>query len=231
MNYRQKQAAYKLAQARMAINYVARQRALQKRAGIGNIVGTMARNLPGEVLASPFVGGLPDVGTSVSAATDDSKDPESVIQGRENIGVDFLPGGASYHLTRPRRVLENILKENDTGNKTLSERFGTHTSALTTIGLPTALGGVLGGPFGAGLGFMGGLGATAIGNTVGTLGALFNKGRTTEDLKKYYNDRSAWKNWLIPGYAEYNGWKNLAAAERYFDEYADKKDKKSKDNK
>ena len=86
------------------------------------------------------------------------------------------------------------------------------------------MGGLAGAGAGAGLGLL----ASLVG---GPLGAAFTKRRTKEE-QQAHNNTSTWKDWLLPGVADYNQWKavgrNVGDSE---ERVADKKDDKKEDKK
>ena len=231
MNYIQKQAALqKLAQMRLAINFVARQRLMQKQA---DAAGSIARTIPQALILNQT--GIPQMGVTVGSlagALEGSNDLDSVVEGRKNVGLEFLPGVTPYHIARQRRVVENALKKNkNIGNKTLSEVLGSDTSALGLGAAGAGIGALLGGPAGAAVGGLGGLGAGVLAGGVGALGTLFTKGRDKKDLEEYYNNDPAMLNYLIPGRAAYNAWKNIAATDRLMAAYEADKEKNKKSEK
>lgn len=224
MNYRQKQAAYKLAQTRMAINYVARQRAMQKQA---DTLGTTIRGgIPSTYLAPLYLPAnlVGDV-VGLNSTSDNLKD---IMEDEKSYGYELLPGVAAKNLNKKLTIAENLLKTNkNKSNKTLSEYLGNLTAPLTATAGGAALGGLIGapigGPVGAGVGSLigglGGLGASGLAHIGAVLGSNLTKGRNEKDLQEYYDNGSAAANYLIPGVAPYNRVKNLMAVDRMVNKY------------
>lgn len=215
MNYLQKQAALqKLAQMRLAINYVARSRVMQKKA---NTADTMLRS---SVLPIPFISGPANVGGAIAGTITDDDDLGGVLEGRKNYGKEVIPGVGGWRLAHDRKVVENLLKKDKfTPNRTLSEYLGGLTSSLGAGAVGAGVGGLLGGPAGAAVGGLGGLGVGALASIGGSLATNFTKGRDVKDLEDYYDKDSTLANYLIPGRADYNTWKNLMATDRILNQY------------
>ena len=182
---------------------------------------TIARAIPATIVANSIMPGVGDAANSIGSLAGSfgsSKDIDKLIEADEAYGLDFVPGRAAYKLSQQRRAIENKLRKKKKGNKTLSERLGIATSAL----LPALAGMGIGALANKKDRAQGALIGAILGGTVGTAanigGALatnLTKGRDESDLEEYYNsDTASAANYLIPGVASYNTWKNLMATDR-----------------
>lgn len=219
MNLRTKQAALlKLAQVKLAATHVLRQRAMRKQA---KVPGTMLRGAVGTNIADiiPGAGTIPGTVGLISGLSTSENDLDKVVKGRKSWGLDFIPGVAAYRLARQKRILENILNKKKKTDRSLSEVLGMLTAPLAASVPGALVGTVLGGPVGGAVGGLTtSLGASAS-QLLGALATNFTKGRTYEDLQKEYAKEDSWDNYLIPGVAGYNWWKNLMASDRVVDKY------------
>ena len=207
-----------------------------------SVAGSILRSLPSTILLDkipisgsgymdlgpytiPNLGFVPGLGmatntiSGIAGALSDSKDFKQVLKDNKNTASEFLPGVASFKLSKQRRVVENKLKnKNNKSNKTLSEELGSYTSGA----LATLIGALIAGARASkgdrrALSYLGGSAGLVASGSASLLGGLitnFTKGRDKKDLKKYYNNNSTLYNYLIPGVAEYNRWKNLMAVDR-----------------
>lgn len=200
-----------------------------------NSVNRTLRGMGGSALAGAVGGrrGLAHAGTAGRiggfAGNFGDADMDELADAYNSVGKDFIPGVAAYRMNRQRRAIEKLLKAKrgkNGGNKTLSENLGILTSSIA----PMAIGGILGGrksKFKNDKDIEKGVrtGAVLAGgaNALGALSTLFTKGRSKEDLDDYYNSGAGatLANYLLPGSAAYNKFKNQAATDRLIEEYMD----------
>lgn len=167
--------------------------------------------------------GIPGlIGRAVGMFDEPAEEDERADMDRSALRGVLIPGVGGY---RNERRMKGILK-NDKGETPhyWSQNFGglTSTGALALLGSLVGTGASYaqnrragytpkqsigyGLEYGAPAGAATGAGLGLLASLAGGIGAAFTKRRTKEE-QQAYNNTSTWKNWLIPGNADYNHWK------------------------
>lgn len=163
-----------------------------------------------------------DVG-SIAGALGSYANLDDAIAADKRTLEDYLPGKAGYKMQKQKRTIEKLFNKGR-GNKTISETLGKHTSTVFS----KLLGGLAGKALYKKDRKLGGERGSRAG---GQYADLFNLSghalgwlrgaRGKDQLDDYYNSgvTTDLKNYLLPGFGNYNDWRNSYSSDKILAEY------------
>lgn len=171
----------------------------QKHEILGNVVKNVLSNIPGYGI--PF--GLGQGAGTIVGMVDNSSAPN------DSKALGYVPGVGESRQLRRRRERDRTLSGGTRDRSAiLHELAGTITTPAILAALGAGLGGQLSGSgHGVMLGGLAGAGTGMLANLGGGLAGLFT---STPDRREKYLKGSMAKNYLIPGYAAYQGASGVA---------------------